>query len=116
MRGPPVSPPPRLGEPEGWTYDRRADMFVCWAEELAPDANYDGVAPAVTAAATRYLSRFPNLKLSEDPAVLTPLQEPLRAANPERLYQCERLSPAFDIVIVAAQYETAARNPPAAPS
>jgi hypothetical protein len=24
------------GAPEGWTYDRRADMFVFWAEELAP--------------------------------------------------------------------------------
>ncbi len=93
----------RLGEPEGWTYDRRADMFVYWAEELAPDKTYEAVAPAVRAATMRYLSRFPNLNLMEDPAVLEPLQEQLRSANAERLYECERLSPAFDIIIVAAE-------------
>jgi len=39
--------------------------------------------------------------LTEDAAVLEPLQEQLRAANAERLYQCERLSPAFDIIVWA---------------
>ncbi len=91
----------QLGEPEGWTYDRRADMFVYWAEELAPGGAFDGVAPAVRASTVRYLSRFPNLKLTEDVAVLGVLQEELRLANTERVYACERLSPAFDIIVVA---------------
>jgi hypothetical protein len=92
----------RLGEPEGWTYDQRADMFVYWAEDLAPGGMVDGVTAAVRASTARYLSRFPDLKLMEDAAVLEPLQEQLRQANAERVYQCERLSPAFDIVIVAS--------------
>jgi len=91
----------RLGEPEGWTYDRRADMFVYWAEALAPNGRIEDVAPAVSASAARHLSRFPHLKLAEDPAVLEPLQEELRLANMEQVYACERLSPAFDVVVVA---------------
>lgn len=91
----------QLGEPEGWTYDQRADVFVYWAEALAPDKTGEAVAPAVRASALRYLSRFPDIRLTEDVAVLEPLQEQLQAANAERLYECERLSPAFDIIVVA---------------
>jgi hypothetical protein len=91
----------QLGEPEGWTYDRRADMFAIWAEELAPHDAGDLVAPAVRAVALRHLSQFPDLKLTESIDVLEPLQERLREANSESVWDCEGLSPAFDIIIVA---------------
>lgn len=91
----------RLGEPEGWTYDRRADMFVYWAEALAPGGQYEAVTAAIGASTSRHLSRFPDLKLAEDPSVLKPLQEELRLANMEQVHACEGLSPAFDVVVVA---------------
>lgn len=53
-----------LGAPEGWTYDRRADMFALLAEELAPDRTIETVAPAVRASAVRHLVRFPNIRLN----------------------------------------------------
>lgn len=90
-----------LGEPEGWTYDRRADMFAYWAEPLAPGGDFMLVTPAVRASTAGFLARFPGLSLMEDPAELKKKQEELRTAYLEKVYACERLSPAFDIVVVA---------------
>lgn len=91
----------KLGEPEGGTYDRRADMFAYWAEPLAPGGDFMLVSPAVRASTIRLLARFPGLSLMEGPAELKKKQEELRSANYEAVYNCERLSPAFDIVVVA---------------
>ncbi len=91
----------KLGEPEGWTYDRRADMFVYWAQPLAPGGDFMLVSGAVRASTSRFLARFLGLSLMEDPAELKKKQEELRLANSEAVYGCERLSPAFDIVVVA---------------
>ena len=91
----------KLGEPEGWTYDRRADMFAYWAELLAPGGDFMLASGAVRAGTSRFLARFPGLSLMEDVAELKRKHEELRLAHAEAVYSCERLSPAFDIVVVA---------------
>ncbi|MDP3494946.1 MAG: hypothetical protein Q8R82_17675 [Hyphomonadaceae bacterium] len=91
----------KLGEPEGWTYDRRADVFAYWAEPLAPGGDFMLVSGAVGESTTRFLARFPGLSLLEDAAELKKKQEELRLAHMDAVYRCEQLSPAFDIVVVA---------------
>jgi hypothetical protein len=59
------------------------------------------VTPAVRTSTAGFLARFPGLSLMEDPAELNKKQEELRTAYLEKVYACERLSPAFDIVVVA---------------
>lgn len=91
----------KLGEPEGWTYDRSADMFAYWAELLAPGGDFMLVSGAVRASTSRFLARFPGLSLMEDLAELKRKHEELRLAHAQAVYGCERLSRAFDIEVVA---------------